>query len=197
MTSFFSITSLKKGDMRVVSLYIFEIFQSTFFKEHSCVTAPVKAFRSAISFKRYSDTDIFLWYVQNIQEHLFLQNTSSVCFSSVNEVLLVFLGKTKWCESVGYRLFLSGTKGLFQIARVRNFKSLWYIFSQKILTHTAQKMKFSIKNFSSECDQIHRTAELVTFTEEILNGKLHFLCSTSGFPQFLLEGFLNWKIKEN
>ena len=30
-------------------------------------------------------------------------------------------------------------------------------------------MKFSIKNFFSKCDQI-------TFTEEILNGKLHFLC---------------------
>ena len=32
---------------------------------------------------------------------------------------------------------------------------------------TAQKMKFSIK-FS---------ADLITFTEEILNGKLHFLCN--------------------
>ena len=35
---------------------------------------------------------------------------------------------------------------------------------------------FSIKNFSSKCDQI-RTADLVTFTREILNGKRHFLCS--------------------
>ena len=34
---------------------------------------------------------------------------------------------------------------------------------------TAQKMKFSIKNFFSKC--------VVTFTEEILNGKLYFLCS--------------------
>ena len=31
---------------------------------------------------------------------------------------------------------------------------------------TAQKMKFSIKDFFSKCD--------VTFTEEVLNGKLHF-----------------------
>ena len=36
--------------------------------------------------------------------------------------------------------------------------------------YTAQKMKFSVKDFFSKCD-------LVTFTEEILNGKLHFLCS--------------------
>ena len=43
-------------------------------------------------------------------------------------------------------------------------------------TRTAQKMKFSIKDFFRKCDQ---TADLVTFTEEILNGKLHFLCSAT------------------
>ena len=37
---------------------------------------------------------------------------------------------------------------------------------------TAQKMKFSIKDFISKCN-----TNLQTFTEEILNGKLHFLCS--------------------
>ena len=36
-------------------------------------------------------------------------------------------------------------------------------------------MKFSIKDFFSKCDQI--PADLVTFPEEILNGKLPFLCS--------------------
>ena len=35
---------------------------------------------------------------------------------------------------------------------------------------TVQKMKFSIKNFFS-------ISFLVTFTEEILNEKRHFLCS--------------------
>ena len=35
--------------------------------------------------------------------------------------------------------------------------------------HTEQKMKFSIKDFFSILQ--------VTFTEEILNGKVHFLCS--------------------
>ena len=40
---------------------------------------------------------------------------------------------------------------------------------------TEQKMKISIKDFSSKCDQIRR--KLVTFTGEILNGKLHFLGS--------------------
>ena len=38
-------------------------------------------------------------------------------------------------------------------------------------------MKFSIKDFFSKWDQIRRKLDLVTFTEEILNGKLHFLCN--------------------
>ena len=44
---------------------------------------------------------------------------------------------------------------------------------------TAQKMMFSIKDFFSKCDQIRRNLQIwsVTFTEEILNGKPHFLCS--------------------
>ena len=38
-------------------------------------------------------------------------------------------------------------------------------------------MKFSIKDILSKCDQIRSTADLVTFTEEIFNGKLDFLSS--------------------
>ena len=34
-------------------------------------------------------------------------------------------------------------------------------------------MKFSIKDFLSKCD----TTDLDTFTEEIVNGKLHSLCT--------------------
>ena len=44
-------------------------------------------------------------------------------------------------------------------------KQMW---SKRI---TAQKMKFSLSIFKQE------TADLATFTEEILNEKLHFLCS--------------------
>ena len=43
-----------------------------------------------------------------------------------------------------------------------------------LLPFTAQKMKFSIKDFFSKCDQIQFPADLVTFVEKILNGKLHF-----------------------
>ena len=47
---------------------------------------------------------------------------------------------------------------------------------------SAQKIKFSIKDLFCKCDQIRRKLriwwpDLVTFTEEIRCGKLHFLCS--------------------
>ena len=54
---------------------------------------------------------------------------------------------------------------------------------QESIIFTAQKMKFSIKDFFSKCDQILRTAHLVKFTEEILDGKLHFLSSNFPFPK--------------
>ena len=42
----------------------------------------------------------------------------------------------------------------------------------------AQKMNFSIRDFFRKCDQIRRELRyLITFTEEISNGKLYFLCS--------------------
>ena len=41
--------------------------------------------------------------------------------------------------------------------------------------YTTKKTKFSIKDFFSKC--AFGIADLVTFTKEILNGKLHFLCS--------------------
>ena len=45
-----------------------------------------------------------------------------------------------------------------------------------------KKIKFSTKDFFSNCDQIRRRiADLVTFTEEILKGKLHFLGSVGYF----------------
>ena len=47
-------------------------------------------------------------------------------------------------------------------------------------TPTAQKMKFSIKDFFSKCDQI-ADSDLVTFTEDIFKGKLHFCAVTVSF----------------
>ena len=48
-------------------------------------------------------------------------------------------------------------------------------------TGIAQKIKFFIKDFFSKCDQIRRKpADLVTFTEEILYGKLHLFVQCGG-----------------
>ena len=54
------------------------------------------------------------------------------------------------------------------------------LFREFLMFLTAQKMKFSIKDFFSKYDQWPNPqfpADLVTFTEKILNGNLHFLCS--------------------
>ena len=47
---------------------------------------------------------------------------------------------------------------------------------------TAQKMKFSIKDFFRKC--------LVTFTEEILNGKIYFLCFGSSLYEHFFKSTL-------
>ena len=47
-------------------------------------------------------------------------------------------------------------------------------------------MKFSIKDFSSKRDH------LFIFTEEILNGKLHFLCSDRVSLKWIMDDCL-WK----
>ena len=46
--------------------------------------------------------------------------------------------------------------------------------------HCTKEMKFSIKDFLDKCDKkIQFLADLITFTEGILNGELNFLCSGS------------------
>ena len=44
----------------------------------------------------------------------------------------------------------------------------------KLLGNTSQKIKFSVKDFFSKCDQF-------TFTGETLNGKIYFLCSETKY----------------
>ena len=60
------------------------------------------------------------------------------------------------------------------------------------LSVTSQKMKFYIKDFFSKCDQIRSFQSAVTFSEEILNGKLHVLCSV-----LLSKRFPTWLKRQN
>ena len=64
------------------------------------------------------------------------------------------------------------------------FKTFSNGSSGRLLLNAAQRVKFSMKDFFSKCDQTAAeqfSADLVCgfghITEEILNGKLHFLCS--------------------
>ena len=51
---------------------------------------------------------------------------------------------------------------------------------RRVKTHTVQKIKLSVKDFLSKCGQLRSfSADLVTFTEEILHGKHFFTVSLS------------------
>ena len=54
-----------------------------------------------------------------------------------------------------------------------------------ILESLHKKMEFSIKDFFSKCDQIRKNGNLVTFTEEILNGRLHFLFNEMNWAKLI------------
>ena len=58
------------------------------------------------------------------------------------------------------------------------------------MNNTTQKMKFSSQDFFSKCEQIRRKLDLVTYTEEILNGKLHFLRSAKEEEESKKDGLL-------
>ena len=75
------------------------------------------------------------------------------------------------------------TKQLFFLQKL--YLSFQFNYLYSFLIFTAQKMKFSIKDFFGICDRI---TDLVTFTEEVFNGKLHFFAQCfSGicFDQFI------------
>ena len=56
---------------------------------------------------------------------------------------------------------------------VISFTENWFLWTRRSYHPTTQKMKFSIKDFFSIYDQNPQfQADLVTFTEEILNGLL-------------------------
>ena len=60
---------------------------------------------------------------------------------------------------------------------------VWISCLSFMLSSPEKKMKLSIMDFFSRPDS-QETAHLVTFTEEILNKKLHFLCNAC--PSYLL-----------
>ena len=69
---------------------------------------------------------------------------------------------------------------LWRFIKITTKTKLLFAANSDMVTRNARRtnMKFSIKDFFRKCDQIHSFLEdLVTFIEEILNGKLYFLYS--------------------
>ena len=64
---------------------------------------------------------------------------------------------------------------------------LWIFTSGQLLLGTAQKIKFSIKNFISNCDQIRRKLPIWShLLKKSLMEYFHFLCSVGKFSWFRL-----------
>ena len=99
----------------------------------------------------------------------------------MNIVITVHNFKEFYCESVSKSSvkFTLKKKEMFSIISVYKFISLIAQGTRGVywtqLAKTAQKMKFSIKDFFSTCDRI--LDFLITFAEEIINEKLCFLCN--------------------
>ena len=81
----------------------------------------------------------------------------------------IFVSRIVIRRMQGFRM---SPKGLHVVLAKCVFRTdIEYAFNIYQKTYTAQKMR--IKN--------PQTADLVTFTEEILNGKFHYLCSFTSF----------------
>ena len=85
-------------------------------------------------------------------------------------LVILFIIKLK-ARNISTTIFFVNKANLQPLSTV-NQLLVEFIFISSV---TAQKMKFSIKDFFSKYDQIR--CGFGQFTEEILNGKLHFLCS--------------------
>ena len=85
------------------------------------------------------------------------------------------LGSKKSVNLLYVVILLNDVLAQLQVIMVGTFRFRKLNLLSNLNLYPAQKMKFSIKDFFSECDQ--SAADLVTFTEKILNGKLQFLYS--------------------
>ena len=113
------------------------------------------------------------------KDKLFLNTSTNSCLTSsfrFHECMRCFLNSSN--PIIPKKKTFCAKRTFFQMTFQRLGPPNLCIFglNHSITQGTAVKMKFSIKDFFSTCDQIRmqETAGLVTFTEKILNGKLHF-----------------------
>ena len=91
---------------------------------------------------------------------------------------LLHIFRTLFPKKVCEGLFLKFSLNLFKDQRCEIFINWLTVLDSYFIRNTAQKMKFSFKNFFSKCAE---TVDLVTFTKETLNGKLFSSCSEIGY----------------
>ena len=92
-----SATLLKKTPTQVFSCAVYGLFKNNYFEEHLCTSA------SKHCLKRDSNTGAFLWILQIIQEHLFLEGSTNGLFSNTSGEGS-FFHKVKTFNSVRKRL---------------------------------------------------------------------------------------------
>ena len=138
------------------------------------ITLGVRIFRNTLGVRRVRITRYRFWAKMTYDK-----------ISSVYLICLLPVFPYKKCSQKFY-----------QIRRKILFPSYEFSFGFsgaiicKTTYDTAQKIKLSIKDFFSKCDQIRIflrispqiPADFVIFTEKILNGKLHYLCSLNDIP---------------
>ena len=96
-----------------------------------------------------------------------------------------FLSSSWWAPGL-FRVVHGELWSVLVVSRFITHNNL-VLFTILYYTMTAQKFKFSIKDFFSKCEKVlHETVNFFAFNKEFLNGKFHFVCS-AGFLVFLSE----------
>ena len=100
-------------------------------------------------------------------------NTTYVKKIAIKQLVLQYLMAIKAPKQLNKPTAKSYRRNLFIARRSRRNSSIFFLCitakNQALHENALHKMKFSIKDFFSKCDQ-------TTFTEEIFNGKTHFSC---------------------
>ena len=114
----------------------------------SCFLMKLQAWRSAILFKRDSNTGVFLWILQNFQEQLFWRASTNGCFSVSNHKV----SNKYWA----YFLNQKHDVGWFLLRRFVDLVRLYSLLiisrnhSNTFLLLDLQKNRSKVKNRSSD-----------------------------------------------
>ena len=124
--------------------------------------------------RRQCNCDIFIWVAVYCEVAVcFIDRNYMNLWFNQNSSFAGFPAMKRSC-AITFKIIFNYFAMTIVFARIWCTKRGFYKKCNKLdRSFTVQKMKFSINDFFSKCDQILK----LSCTEEILNGKLHFLCS--------------------